>query len=40
MKIVLLSLLVFFVLTVVAALKAASRADDYEELMRDFEEEK
>ena len=40
MKIVILSLFTFFVLIAAVALEAASRADDYDELMRDFEEEK
>jgi hypothetical protein len=40
MKIVVIALLTLFALTIAAALKAARRADDYAELMRDFEEEK
>lgn len=40
MKIVVLALLVFSGIAIAAALKVASLADDYEELVRDFEEEK
>ena len=40
MKIVVIALLVLFVLSILALLKASSDADDHAETLRDFEEEK